>query len=169
MAHVGIFGPTMSGKTTLAQHLAREMLRQGVAVLVLDPFGERWPCTWQTDDRARFLTKAKSSRRCALFLDEAGATVAREDDAEWLFTRSRHWGHRLHCIGQSGTQLTPLMRGQISTLFLFRASRRVAELWAEEFAVDGIASAVDLSQFEFLRATRFPPAVVRSRLALRRV
>jgi hypothetical protein len=85
-----------------------------------------------------------------------------------LFTRSRHWGHRLHCLGQSGTQPTPLRRGQISTLFLFRSSRRVADLWAEEFAVDGIAGAVDLAQFEFVRATRFPPACVRSRLACKR-
>lgn len=154
-AHVAIIGPTLCGKTTLAKRLAGEYRRAGVGVLVLDPFRDTWPADWMTPDRAAFIAKARASRRCALFADEAGQVIARDPEAEWLFTGSRHWGHRMHVLAQSGIQMTPLMRAQCSRLYIFRTTRRVAEMWAEDFADERICAATTLARFEFLRVDRF--------------
>lgn len=163
-AHVAIIGPTLCGKTTLAKRLAAQYRRAGLGVLVLDPFRDTWQASWETVDRAAFVAKARASRRCALFADEAGQVIARDPEAEWLFTGSRHWGHRMHVLAQSGVQMTPLMRSQCSRLYIFRVSKRVAEMWAEDFADDRILAATGLNQFEFLLVDRFGECA-RSRLA----
>lgn len=165
MAHVAIVGPTMCGKTTLACALAENYRASGVHVLVCDPLANPWPATWQTTDRAAFIAAAKKSRRCALFIDEAGQTISRDPEAEWLFTTARHWGHVTHVMSQGGTQLTPTMRGQCSRIFLFGCTPRVAEMWAEEFNEPGLLSASALPRFEFLFKERFQP-LRRQRLAL---
>jgi hypothetical protein len=165
MAHIVISGPTMCGKTTLAAQLARGYLARKIHVLVCDPFMGQWPATWQTTDRAAFLTAAKESRRCALFIDEAGQTISRDPDAEWLFTVARHWGHLTHVMAQGATQLLPLMRAQCAHLFLFGCAPRDAELWASEFNDPELLQAVNLPRFAFIQKTRFQPARV-CRLAL---
>lgn len=157
MAHVAIVGPTMCGKSTLGASLASAFLAAGVNVLVCDPLASDWPCTWQTTNRADFIAAAKQSRRCALFIDEAGQTISRDPDAEWLFTTARHWGHVTHVMSQGGTQLTPTMRGQCSRLFLFGCTPRVSEMWAEEFNEPGLLAAPSLPRFEFLFKERFQP------------
>lgn len=164
-AHVAIVGPTMCGKTTLAKEVARQYRTAGRGVLVLDPFADTWPANWQTTNLDAFLAKARASRGCALFGDEAGQVIARGPKAEWLFTGSRHWGHRFHVLAQSGVQMTPLMRSQCSRIYLFRVSLNVAKMWAEDFADDRLLEAVSLSQYEFLLCDRFG-GCVRSRLDL---
>lgn len=163
--HEVIAGPTGSGKSTLAHAHAAAYLAQGYKVLVCDPLGYSWPCTWQTANRADFLDVAKRSRRCLLAVEEAGDRSRgiprlRDDPAaEWLFTMARHWGHKTLVVGQGGTQLMPLMREQCSTLYLFGSSPDAVKLWVNEFNDSDLEPAADKNfpAFHFLIKTRRQP------------
>jgi hypothetical protein len=165
--HSGSFGPTACGKTTLAQALAAEYRRQGRAVLVCDPLGIPWPqSTWQTVSAPELLAKAKASRNCVIFIEEASISISRDRDLSWLFTTSRHAGHKVHVIGQDGASLLPAMRQQLSEIFLFRCHPDLASIWARQFAQEEIANlAPTLNRYEFLhvRAYELPK---KCRLAL---
>ncbi len=53
-AHSLILGATESGKSFLAKQLARGALAGGRRVVVLNPVGDSWPCSWQTEDAEEF-------------------------------------------------------------------------------------------------------------------
>ena len=155
MVHAGIFGPTLCGKTTLAMKLCADFESRGVKCLVLDPYNGEWKASFQTRKMDEFLTVAKRSRACALFVDEAGQLDFRDKNHEWILTGSRHWGHVAHVIGQSGVQMTPLARSCITRLFLFRSTDQTAEYWRDTFVDDRIREATTLERFEFIRAEMF--------------
>jgi hypothetical protein len=71
-------------------------------------------------------------------------------------------------LAQSGVQMTPLMRSQCSRIYLFRVSKNVAAMWAEDFADERLLASVSLQQYEFLLCDRFGECR-RSRLALTRL
>jgi hypothetical protein len=153
MSHVAIMGPTESGKTTLARYLCAQMKRQGVGTLVCDPLFHEWDADWITPSIEKFLAKAKTSRRCALFIEESGQTVDRGKDYEWLFTTARHWGHKTFISGHAGRQILPIMREQCSTLFLFRCSATVCKGWESEYGPE-IYAATSLEKYQFAKYTR---------------
>lgn len=155
MLHAGIFGPTLCGKTTLAMGLCRQFEARGIRCLVLDPYNANWPATWQTRHISEFIRKAKQSRGCALFADEAGQIDLRNPEHEWILTGSRHWGHVCHIIGQTGTQLSPLGRSSITRLYLFRSTPETADYWRAVFIDDRIRQATTLARFEFIAAEMF--------------
>jgi energy-coupling factor transporter ATP-binding protein EcfA2 len=165
--HVGFFGPTGCGKTTLAQHLSGAYLRAGRANLVCDPLGTRWPAAaWQTTDPVAFLAKAQASRNCILWIEESSITIQRDRDFSWLFTTARHVGHLTHVIGQDGSSLTPGMRQPLGTIHLFRCHPDLAETWSRQFCDPALgAEAPTLERYEFLVCRPFVP-VRRCRLDL---
>lgn len=167
--HVGIFGPGLSGKTTLAKFLARDYWRcHGVKSLALELNGEAWgPQTWTTSDMPRFWRMFWHERSCAVFVDESAETIDRDKSLRSVFTRSRHCGHKVHVTGHGAESLLPVMRKQLHTLFLFRQDRDSAEYWAKLFCDDRIMEACELGQYEFLWC-RLWFAPVRRRLNLSR-
>lgn len=127
-------------------------------MLACDPLVSDWPSSWQTTSLEKFVEVAKRAQRCALFVDESGMLKARKvDDAEWLLTTARHWGHLSHFLCQGGVQLSPTMRAQFSTVFLFGCTPRVAEMWAEEFNEPGLLAAPSLPRYQFLFKKRYEP------------
>ena len=159
--HYGIFGPGLSGKTTLAMHLSRHYwVNHRVKSLVLDPNIDQWGNqAWVTNDPDRFWDMVWNRETdCALFVEEAAETIARDNEKTSLFTRVRHRarvpgvtpGHRLHVIGHSGANLLPMQRNQIQTLYLFKQTEKGAETWAEELGDARVMEAVTLNQYEFL-------------------
>lgn len=157
--HVGIFGPGLSGKTTLAKQLSRQLWQDcAIKSLVLDPLLDRWgPQAWVTDDEAKFWPMFWHESRCAVFIDEAADTIKRDRGKASVFTRSRHRGHRVYIIGHSGAALLPEMRLQLHTLFLFRQPESAAETWAELYADRTLLAAATLKQYEFLYARLYRP------------
>lgn len=156
--HELIIGPTMCGKTTLAKEKARAYLESGVAVLVLDPFLDDWPCTWKTTDRAAFIATAKRSRRCVLIMDEAGQTLSRDADGEWPFTVGRQWGHKSIVMAQGAKQLLPIQRDQCSTVYLFAdADPDECDFLARKFNDPGLRAASTLGRHNFLMKRRGEP------------
>lgn len=148
---------TESGKTTLAKKLNASFKKQGVGCIVLDPMNDpEWDADFQTSSNAQFLATAKASTKCALFIDESGSTVGRyADEMAWCATQSRHWGHRAHFITQRAQQLDPTVRHQCTDLYIFRVSRKDAEILAEEFAQPDLLQAASLGQYEFIATGRF--------------
>lgn len=169
MESAGIFGPKLSGKTTLAKELSRQYwIKQHRRSLVLDPNLEDWGTqAWVTDDEEKFWTqvwrqpvigKAKPS---LVIVEEAAETINRDKGLIRVFTRLRHLNHKLIVIGHSGENLLPIMRQQFDTLYLFRQSPDDAERWARSMTQEGFLDAALLEQYEFLYGERFKPPVKR--------
>lgn len=150
--HVGIFGPGLSGKTTLAKRLSRVYWEtKGTKSIVLDPIGDSWGRhAFVTRDREKFLWMLGHERQCAVFIEESSETVDRDRTMVHMFTSIRHKGHRTHVIGHTGASLLPVMREQLQTLYLFRQPRSAAEIWSELLSEPEILQACRLKQFEFL-------------------
>lgn len=159
MVRGGIFGPSLSGKTTLAKALSKEYWAQNkMRSLVLDlnneSWGEQalvtadektfWPMVWRTND-------------CLVIVDEGTETIRRDKTLVPAFTRLRHHKHKLLVVGHSGTNLLPIMRQQIDTLYLFLQDEDSAKQWAKDFIQKDLLQAVELQQFEFLYCRRWQP------------
>lgn len=157
MKRAGIFGPSMSGKTTLAKALSRQYwLSHKVKSLVLDPHLEAWgDQAIVTAEEERFWQIVWASRNCIVIVEEAAATINRERELVPVFTRLRHNDHRLIVVGHSGADLLPVMRQQIDTLYLFRQPGSAAKIWAETFAEPKLFQSTELKQYEFLHCQLF--------------
>lgn len=151
--HVGIFGPGDSGKTYLAQALSLDLWqRAGIRSIVLDPNREQgWHngC-FVTDDEAVFTRVFWAEEKCAVFIEEATETIARDKKKSGFFTRGRHRGHKIFVIGHDGMNLLRVQRQQLHTVFLFKQLKECGEVWANQFADPTILECVNLQQFEFL-------------------
>lgn len=148
----------LSGKTTLAQSLSRAYWRDcRIKSLVLDPNGDDWgPQAFVTKSEPVFWEMVwHRETGCALFVEEATETIARDPEKNSLFTRVRHRHHRLHVLGHAGQNLLPVQREQMHTVYLFRQSAKGAELWAEQFADDRILASTTLPQYHFMRCRYF--------------
>jgi hypothetical protein len=162
--HIGIFGPTRGGKTTLANALLAQKKKAGFANLVCDPllvdlprekWGQVWPgAVWITTDISEFIDKARRCKRCFLFVEESSLSVKRCRDVSWLFVAAGNplaGGHTTVVIGQDASSLLPGMRQQLSTVYLFRCHPDLAEVWSYQFADPEIVKiAPKLNRFEFI-------------------
>jgi len=152
MNSAGIFGPKLSGKTTLAKALSREyFLKCKLRTLVLDPNNDDWgKQSLVFTDEEKFWPVVWQSQNCLVIVDEAAATIRRDKDLIPVFTRLRHLHHKLIVIGHSGMDLLPVMRQQFDELFLFRQPESAAKVWAETMTQKGLLQSGELKQFEFL-------------------
>lgn len=152
MKSSGIFGPKLSGKTTLAKAISREYWVKGKKrSLVLDPHQEVWGDQAMVfTDEAVFWENVWKTQDSVIIVEEAAATIRREKNLIPVFTRMRHNGHDLIVIGHSGMDLLPVMRQQIDTIYLFRQPKSAATVWAECMTEDGLLDSVNLNQYEFI-------------------
>lgn len=167
MTSGGIFGPKLSGKTTLAKALARQYwLQHKIKTVCLDINEDQWD-EWVTPsaDEAVFWELVWKSRHCLVIVDEAAATIRREKTLIPVFTRLRHCNHKLLVIGHSGVDLLPVMRQQLDTIYLFRQPKSSAVIWSEVFTNDLLLQAVNLKQYEFIQHELYGPTT-RAKLAL---
>jgi hypothetical protein len=154
MTSCGIAGPKLSGKTTLAKHLCLEYWRrEKVRSLVLDINNDKWPegCLVMVDED-KFWEVVWKAKGCLVVVDEASTVIQRDKELIPVFTRMRHLQHRLIVICHSAADLLPQMREQFDTLYLFRQSKRSADIWAETFTQDRLNEASELGQYEFIFA-----------------
>lgn len=155
----GIFGPSQSGKTTLAKALSAEYWNaHKIKSLVLDPWLEDWgKHAVVMADEEKFWASVWASTHCLVIVEEATQTINRDRDLTKVFTAIRHQHHKLIVVGHSGSSLLPVMRQQLETLFLFLQSQKSAQIWVEETACPDLIQATTLGQFEFLHYQRFKP------------
>lgn len=159
--HVGIFGPGDSGKTFLAQQISADLWnRAGIRSIVLDPNLEKgWgKHCFVTDSEDVFQRVFWAEERCAVFIEEATETIARDKKKSGFFTRGRHRGHKIYVIGHDGMNLLRVQRQQLHTVFLFKQLEDCGRVWAEQFADPTILQCVNLRQYEFLVCRNWHPA-----------
>lgn len=159
--HAGIFGPTKCGKTTLAKALCADFRAQGVNTLVCHPWDRKWDASFFTTDFDQLVEMMKKSRSCAVFIDEAGKFELTEEQADWVLTGSRNWGHVVHISGHARKQISTTMRDSFSRLFLFKSSKPAARAWEEIFVDEDILTATQLQRFEFLQIEHFEKTIKR--------
>lgn len=159
--HVGVFGPGDSGKTTLVKSLSLDIWnRAGIPSLVLDPNCEDWgKHAFVTADEELYMRMFWKNQRCFCVIEEAAETIRRDNEKNSLFTRGRHRFHKICVVGHSGTNLLPMHRVQLATLFLFRQPQSAAKIWAELFAEEKILACSALKRFEFLHCELFQSPV----------
>jgi hypothetical protein len=148
-----ILGVSGFGKSHLAHAIAESYQDQDVNVLVCDPHGERWPADYQTTDPFKLLALAKRSKRCAIFLEEAGECIGRGKQAremQWFTTGSRKWGHSIYLIAQRATMIELSIRAQCTAAYVFRQCRDDAEELARQFAEPELERAATLPKYQFL-------------------
>lgn len=157
MAHSLIIGMTESGKTTLAKRLAKRYGSHGQKVIVLDSLNDpEWAADFQTTDPDEFLSVFWASRRCAVFIDEAGDAVGKFNTVmQRTATRGRHWGHAVHFITQRSVQLSPTVRDQCGHIFLLTTSLKDSKVHADEWNQPQLATAHTLRKGEYFHCTRF--------------
>jgi len=156
--HSLIVGISDSGKSTAAHMLAADYLRHKVGVLVLDPHQQKWPCTRMFTDPLLFLAAAKASRRCALFIEEAGECIGRGKHAremQWITTGARKWGHSTYLIAQRAQQIELTIRAQCTRGYIFRQSEDDAKALCGTFADKRLMEATQLQEYEFLYVKTF--------------
>jgi hypothetical protein len=160
MGHVITIGQTESGKTILNKRLSHWYKKNGIGVVVLDVMRDPdWAADYLTDDAEQFLAFVKNPKKClqcALFIDEAGGTIPRYADAfGWLTTQSRHHGHVCHLITQRAQMVTPTIRNQCSTLYIFNVNGKDAKIYAEDFNSPEALKAPTLPQGHCIKIQRF--------------
>lgn len=154
----GIFGPSLSGKTTLAREICKGYAKAGYKALVLDPNAEEWGVdSIVFTDEAKFWATVWASKRCLVIVEESSETICRNKELIPVFTRLRHQHHILIVVGHSGASLLPVMRQQFDTLYLFLQSKKSSQTWVEETACERLIEATTLNQYEFLHYERFKP------------
>lgn len=159
MENAGIFGPSKSGKTTLAKALSAEFWRtRKLKSLVLDPHLENWGThAIVMNDESKFWATVWASKDCVVIVEEATTTINRRKDLSSVFTAIRHNNHNLIVVGHNGSSLLPVMRQQLEKLYLFLQSEKAAKIWMEETACSNLMQATTLNQYEFLYYRRFTP------------
>lgn len=159
MVSGGIFGPKLSGKSTLAVSLSRQYWQsRHIRSLVLDPNLDDWgQQAWVTSNESEFWDKVWKCQNSLIIVEEAAETINRDKELIPVFTRLRHCHHKFIVIGHSGMNLLPIMREQLDTIYLFRQSKDAAKTWANVFTNDALLAAVELNQHEFLYCQLYQP------------
>lgn len=152
-----IVGASETGKSLLAKSIARDLESKGLRVTVFDPVLSVWSEKAEvTEAESEFFVLLSDAHAAgykqAVFVDEADTllSIAHKQN-HWLLTRGRHYGLMVHVITQRPALVAPTVRGMCNQLFLFRSSKDDAKLLAQDFAHDGLLTAPELKQGEFLR------------------
>lgn len=166
--HIGIFGMSESGKTTLLIYLAKALKRKNPErkLIVLDPMMDiRWDegeirPDFLTHKSEAFITYCKNpeNKSGICVMDEgAGENKKFDDGILWTTTKGRHWGHKFLICAQSGVQWSPTVRGQLSHVYLFATNKRGAEIWYEQYNAKEAFQVSDRSwpQYQFLKLSRY--------------
>lgn len=167
LKRIGVFGPTLSGKTTLSMKLSEQYWKKHqTRSLVLDPYAENWGEHAKVfTDEKEFWEAAWQTTDSLIVVEEASTTISRDRELIPVFTRMRHNRHSLMVIGHNGTDLLPAMRHSLTTLFLFKQPESAAKIWSENFAETGLLKATELKQYEFIRYESYGTPV-KQKLAL---
>lgn len=156
----GVFGPSESGKTTLAKKIAFHFYQsEKRETFVLDPVAKSYWGDHATvfTDASQFRQEIFKQRDKLIILDDGSVTINRDSDLSALFTTMRHNGHKLLVIGHGAENLLPQMRAQLQRVFLFAQGPKSMEDWEKIFPQADLSQVTTLKQFEFLTVANWKP------------
>lgn len=142
--HTLYTGVSLSGKTTLARAMCRQLLSQGQDCLVFDPLGTAtkggdWGAAKVFSDPYLFLEECAkpSTVKKHLFIDEAHNILGHDHGENfWLLTEGRHFGLFLHLLTQRPKKLHPDVRSQCHTCYMFRLAKDDIKEIASDYGFD---------------------------------
>lgn len=128
--HTGYYGITLSGKTTMARHIARECDKARHAIVVFDPLntathGGDWPERSQLySDPEHFAKAIAKMENAQVFVDEADLVFGHsQKHNHWLMRRGRHQGLYVHLITQRPNLVDPSCRSMCARAYIFRLNK----------------------------------------------
>lgn len=158
---MGVFGPSESGKTTLAKKIALWYNKnENRPAIVLDPvvagnWGQNAKVFTSSDEFLAFIETAQDS---LLIIDDSSVSIDRDKTFNGVFTVMRHKGHKILVIGHSARNLLPQMRDQLQQLFLFLQNEDSVKMFQTLFPAQDLMPATKLNQFEFMVVSNYKPA-----------
>ena len=165
--HSLICGTTGSGKSVLAESIARQYRKMGYSVIVYDPFynddDDESPTVWHganvvVNNEPDFLRIFNSSKRCVVIVDESSSTIGQHNKAMIrTATQGRHRGHSCYYVTQRVTQLSPNVRDNCGRLFLFASSGADSKIHAGEWNEPELENAHRLKVGEHYDKMRMQP------------
>ncbi len=159
LERIAILGPTLSGKTTLAKAISQEFYRKrGIRSLILDINDDEinWgPQAKIYTDPDEFWKVIWETRGFLIIIDESTETIDRAKNLRSVFTRMRHQYHSLMVIGHEGGSMLPIMRKQITSVYLFRQPEGGADMWCKQLCDRRLEESEGLQQYEFIYLKMF--------------
>lgn len=159
MNRAAIVGMSLSGKSTLAKHISQKYwTHHQMRSFVLDPNEEKYgphALVFGNDREEQFWDVVWKAENSLIIVDEAAETINRDKTLIPVFTRLRHKKHKLIVIAHHATNLLPVMRDQIDTLYMFRQSEKNASFFAESFAKPELLKAPELAQYHYFFVTLY--------------
>lgn len=159
-----VIGGSESGKTFRVIGYSRGLWRRyRLRSLVFDPWkGEhQWgPQAWVTTDFEQWKRAVCGTRGCVAVWDEATANGGRDRDNVPLFSEIRHRHPAIFCIGHAYSAILPLMRVNLTDLYIAQADPDDAREWCKVMKDPAIIQATEIHQYEFLHKRAFRPVRV---------
>jgi hypothetical protein len=162
-----IIGGSESGKSFRAMGYSRGYWRRHrLRSLVFDPWARStkpiaWgPQAWVTDDFDTWKRVVTSVKGCVAIWDEASGNGGRDRENVGLLTEIRHRHPVLMCIAHAHAALLPMMRINLTDLFIAQADPDDAAEWAKTMKDTAVREATQLQQYEFLHKRNFKPVRV---------
>lgn len=159
-----VIGPSKCGKTTLARALVSKMWRQHkLRSIVYDPwlkkYGNTWgKSAWVTDDLDRYKKAVWGTSRCCVIWDESTDSLNRNDRSDQaFFSRIRHEHPAFFLLAHDIKVMNPVMRGNLSDLFIFRQGVLRSKFYAEDFADAELLQTAELQKYEFIHKRPMEP------------
>lgn len=164
-----VIGGSESGKSFLTLGFSRGLWRfSQLRSLVFDPWlgeegAEPWGRqAWVTRDFELWKRVVTGTRGCCVVWDEATAYGGRERENVPLFSQIRHQHPVLFCIGHAYSSILPIMRVNLTDLFISNADPDDAREWCGIMKDPAVAQSVGLPQYHFLHKRSFQPPRVLS-------
>jgi hypothetical protein len=170
--HALICGVTLSGKTTLARSIARDVADAGQNVIVYDPVGTTtggggWPSSAVVfDDPDEFIEYMNHPAvNCAhVFVDEADEVFSLSHKGNfWLPKKGRHFGFQLYMITQRPKMIAPTARKQVGVCYMFRLAVDDARELAADFGFSD-AHKIMLDKGDFLVLNSGQASILRANI-----
>ena len=157
--HTIILGMTQSGKSSYGKIICRKLRQAGVMTYVLNPLREQgWRCDLQTADPDQMMAACQASKiKKAVFLDEAGQSLARDPRFNYFCAQSRHDGCSVFAISQRLQMVLPDLRTNTTQAVLFRCWYSEAKTLSDQFNEARLLDAAKFRQGEFFLVSAYRP------------
>lgn len=157
--HNLIVGQTLSGKTWLAKHLAKEQSENGFNVIVYDPVKSTgWPMgdnVIKFADPEKFFNYIETAKSAFVYIDEA-RTLWDFDPrrANRILYQGRHRGLKVYLIAQRAKMVEPNARDMCATVYAFKQSYDDAKELSYNYE-DEVIICAKVVEGEFIASTPF--------------
>lgn len=163
----GIFGPSESGKSTLAQRISLEFFtrEKRFTVALLRPM-DKTSTTWGKHARifyncGQFLAFVRSTNNCLIVVEDASSTIGGDKEFTDLFTCIRHQDHKLLVIGHHASNLSPEMRDSLQRCFFFLQNEdAIRSYWSKIFPGQDLTASMKLQQYWCMTVANYKTPII---------